>query len=159
MIIFPEGGTPDRTRALCIDDNPDIADTEAMLLSLVGFDARALYGGRDAIALAETFRPSVCLIDKNMPGMDGDELAARLRDRADGRPLLLIAVTAVSADACRGRMVRFDLHLFKPVEAEKLLTAVASHPRGRGPRVTFVTAAPALDRPPASRTAEIRIPT
>jgi CheY-like chemotaxis protein len=129
---LPEGAFP--RRVLCVDDNPDIADTEAMLLTLVGFDARPCYGGRDALALAEAFRPTVCLLDMNMPGMDGDELAARLHERADGRPLLMIAVTAMSADACRGRAAWFDFHLFKPVETEQLLAAVASTVCGYGPR-------------------------
>jgi two-component system OmpR family response regulator len=130
---LPEGAPP-RRRILCVDDNPDIADAEAMLLALVGFDARPCYGGRDALALAEVFRPSVCLLDMNMPGMDGDELAARLHQRANGRPLLMIAVTAMSADACRGRAGLFDLHLFKPVETEQLLAAVASTVCCYGPR-------------------------
>ena len=48
------------------------------------FDARACYDERRALAEAATFLPGVCLIDLNMPGMDGDELAVRLRERASG---------------------------------------------------------------------------
>jgi DNA-binding response OmpR family regulator len=150
MIVPLPGGTTPRPRVLCVDDNPDIADSEAILLGLAGFEARPSYGGRDALALAETFRPRVCLLDMNMPGMDGDEVAAHLRGRAAGRGMLLIAVTAVCADATGGRMAWFDLHLFKPVEPEQLLAAVNSLCRAeRG-------TAPAAPRPLARHLPTVR---
>lgn len=147
MINFPEDGPTPRAYVLCVDDNPDIADTEAMLLVLLGFDARSCYGGRDALILAETFRPSVCLLDMNMPGMDGGELAASLRDQADGRQLFIIAVTAMSSDVYRTRTPWFDLHLFKPVEPEKLLAAVVTPNNGKhipqSRRTPAISASPA----------------
>src|SRR5581483_8700565 len=75
----------------------------------------------DAMALAGTFLPDVCLLDMNMPGMEGAELAARLRDWAGGRPLVLVAVTAACTDA---PAARFDRHLLKPVEPGRLLAVV-----------------------------------
>lgn len=79
----PEAVLP--LRVLCVDDNRDVADSTAELLRLVGFEARACYDGPTALAEAAAFLPSVCLIDLNMPGMDGDELATRLRAQAGGR--------------------------------------------------------------------------
>jgi DNA-binding response OmpR family regulator len=117
------------TRVLCVDDNPDIADSEAMLLTQVGYDARSCYGGRDALVLAEVFCPSIFLIDINMPGMEGDALAAKLRERTEDRPLSLIAVTASSADVFGEWTALFDMFLFKPVFTEKLLAAIASSMR------------------------------
>lgn len=104
-------------RVLCVDDNRDAADSSADLLRAVGFEARACYDGPSALAEATTFLPSVCLLDLNMPGMDGDELAVRLRAQADGRPLVLVAVTAMSGerDCQRLAVAGFDLHLVKPV--------------------------------------------
>ncbi len=67
-------------RVLCIDGNHNVADSEAELLRLVGFEVRACYGGREALAEAAVFLPVVCLLYLNMPGMDGDELAMRLRE-------------------------------------------------------------------------------
>ncbi len=97
-----------------------------MLLRVVGFDARACYGGIDAIADAAAFRPAVCLIDLNMPGMNGDELAERLRAQAGENPLVLVAVTAMSSESCRRRTAAagFDLHLVKPVDPQQLLAVV-----------------------------------
>jgi CheY-like chemotaxis protein len=68
----------------------------------------------------------VCLIDLNMPGMDGDELAVRLREQAAGRPLVLVAVTAMNNAACSARIAAagFDLHLVKPVDPHQLLAIV-----------------------------------
>src|SRR5262249_20398803 len=82
-----------RVRVLCVDDNRDSAETMALLLGLLGFDARACYDGRTALEVAAEFQPDVCLLDINMPVMDGNELAGRLRDRYGGRPLLLVAAT------------------------------------------------------------------
>jgi CheY-like chemotaxis protein len=104
-----------------VDDNPDHADSEALFLRILGFEARACYGGRDAIILAGAFLPDVCLLDMNMPGMEGDELAARLRDWAGGRPLVLVAVTATGNDLSA---TAFDRHLLKPVDPHRLAAVV-----------------------------------
>jgi len=96
------------------------------LLRITGFDARACYCGADALAEAVAFLPGVCLIDLNMPGMDGDELAVRLREQSSGRPLVLVAVTAMNNEASCRRIkdAGFDLHLVKPVDPHDLLAAV-----------------------------------
>jgi CheY-like chemotaxis protein len=98
-----------------VDDNHDVADSTVELLLLLGYDARACYDGASALVLAESYHPDVCLIDLNMPGMDGDELAVRLR--AGEQPLILVAATAASHDAgCRRiREAGFDHNLVKPV--------------------------------------------
>lgn len=119
-----EPGPP--IKILCVDDSRDAADSEAMLLELVGYDTKACYDGRSAIKLAEGFHPRIGLLDLNMPGMDGDELAGHLRDQAAGRPLALVAVTAMSDAESRDRTTAagFDEHLVKPVEPGELLAIV-----------------------------------
>ena len=112
---------PSALRVLCVDDNRDQADSEAMLLEAFGYDTRACYDGTAALRVANDFRPRVCLLDLNMPGMDGDELAGKLRSWAGGCPLLLVAVTAMGDDASRGRTAGFDHHFVKPVEPRLLL--------------------------------------
>ena len=94
-------------RVLCVDDNRDVADTTAALLGVVGFEARACYDGPAALRMFESFRPGLCLIDLNMPGMDGDELAVRLHEQANGQPLVLVAMPAtlgLSRDCVPTRM-------------------------------------------------------
>jgi CheY-like chemotaxis protein len=113
-------------RVLVVDDNRDIADSTAQLLTIVGFDARACYDGQAALAVADAFRPGVCFLDLNMPGMGGEELAVRLRAGAGGRPLVLVAVTAMSSPEYRERTAAagFDLHLVKPVDPYQLVEVV-----------------------------------
>jgi two-component system, OmpR family, response regulator len=113
-------------RILCVDDNPDVADSIADLLEICGYEVRACYDGPSALAKAEIFAPDICLIDLNMPGMDGDVLAIHLREA--GRPLLLAAVTAMSnEESClRIAAAGFDLHLVKPVDPCHLLAAIST---------------------------------
>src|SRR4051812_42633485 len=80
------------TKVMCVDDNQDMANTTALLLRQAEFDARACHDAIEAIATAEQFRPDVCVIDLTMPGMAGDELATRLRQRP-GVPPRCIALT------------------------------------------------------------------
>ena len=113
-------------RMLCIDDNIDVADSTVELLQTVGYDAVACYNGASALAEASSFHPGVCLIDLNMPGMDGDVLAVRLRKLYGETPIVLVAMTAMSnEESCRRiREAGFDLHLIKPVEPMQLLSAI-----------------------------------
>jgi DNA-binding response OmpR family regulator len=106
-----------------VDDNRDCAESAALLLRMTGFEARTCYDGRNALLVNDSFRPAVCFLDLNMPGMDGDELARRLRKASQWRPLLLIAVTAMSDEASCTRIKAggFDLHLVKPVDPGKLV--------------------------------------
>ena len=117
-----------RLRVLCVDDNRDIADSEAMLLDLLGFDSRACYDGRQAIREVPKFRPDVLLIDLNMPGMDGCDVARVLRLRYEGPPPLLVAITAKGGteDYRRTRDAGFDAHLVKPVEPSRLVELLAT---------------------------------
>ncbi len=82
---------------LYVDDNVDHADTSADLLSLFGYESRACYDGETALSEAQSFRPTICLIDLNMPGMDGDELAICLKKLPQLRPPHLVAVTAMNS--------------------------------------------------------------
>lgn len=113
-------------RVLCVDDNQDSADSMAMLLEMLGCEAEVSYGSAAALALADLFHPDVCLLDITMPGMDGLELAQRLRQKADGRRILLVAMTALSSESHRQQTTAagFDHHLTKPVEIRALTAAL-----------------------------------
>jgi two-component system OmpR family response regulator len=110
---------------LYVDDNPDVADSAVLLLRAVGFEARACYDGQTGLLMVEAFRPSVCILDLHMPGMDGDEVARRLRGKP-WCPLLLVAVTAMGDNASRERTnaAGFHLHLVKPVDPLNLVEVV-----------------------------------
>lgn len=111
-------------RVLCVDDNQDAASSLAYLLSAVGYDARACFDGPSALIAAAEFRPDVCLLDISMPGMNGYELARRLRAMLD-RPLL-VAVTAVSGAEFerRAEEAGFDRWFTKPADPTELIAAL-----------------------------------
>ena len=107
-------------RVLVADDNCDCADSSLQLLDLRGHDGRAVYGGAEALAAVEAFRPDVFPLDIGMPRMNGYELARCLRVRF--REALLVAVTGHADNLHRalGGEVGFDLDLAKPVKSTEL---------------------------------------
>jgi CheY-like chemotaxis protein len=130
-----------RLRVLVVDDNRDLAESTADLMRVVGFEAVACYGGLAALDIAAAFHPDLCLVDLNMAGMEGDELGRQLRDRAGGRPLVLVAVTAMDDARSRRRTsdAGFRLHLVKPVDPHDLVRIVDELWRtwqASGPRAT-----------------------
>jgi DNA-binding response OmpR family regulator len=111
-------------RVLCIDDNRDLADSIGLLLQLVGFEARVCYDGQQAIRLAQEFDPHICLIDLQMPGMSGDDVARALDSQFGEKKPYLIAVTAMGGDLHRilTRKAGFQKHLVKPVPPFELIS-------------------------------------
>ena len=103
-------------RVLVVDDNEDAAQALGMLLELSGYGVRVATDGLVALEIAERFEPHAALVDLGMPGIDGFELARRLRSRI--KDLLLVAVTGYSQaeDRRRSRDAGFDHHLVKPVD-------------------------------------------
>ncbi|WP_149114727.1 response regulator [Limnoglobus roseus] len=113
-------------RVLCVDDSRDAADSLAALLTAMGYDARACYDGPTALRVAAEFEPDVCLLDLNMPGMDGDELARRLRADAGDAPMILVAITGRNDAEARLRIeaAGFHQHLVKPAAVEQIVDAM-----------------------------------
>ena len=110
------------SRVLVVDD---CADTTASFLLLArhwGHEPHAANDGQSAVALAAQVRPDVALVDVAMPGMDGFEVARRLRSLPGLEKALLVAVTGYDTEHDRraSREAGFDLHLVKPVDPEEL---------------------------------------
>jgi PAS domain S-box-containing protein len=107
-----------KRRILVVDDNADAAASLALLLKFSGHEAHVAHDGEAALRLAETLRPDAVLLDVGMPGMDGYEVARRLRQRPGMDNLVIIAVTGYGAetDRRRARAAGFDHHLTKPIE-------------------------------------------
>jgi len=111
---------------LVVDDNRDAADSTGEILSLLGCDVHVCYDGPTALEDAKAEPPQVCLFDLNMPGMDGDELAEKVREALPGLPIYFAAVTAMSGEETRQRTARagFQRHFVKPVDPAVLLSIV-----------------------------------
>lgn len=109
-------------RVLIADDNRDAADTCAALLESWGHHIQTAYSGRQALELAEVFRPHAMLLDIGLPDLSGYVLAQRIRESSWGRRILLVAVTGWGQDEDRRRAheAGFDHHLAKPVAPEAI---------------------------------------
>ena len=120
----------DGVRIVVVDDVADVAEALAHVLSVDGYDVRVASSGAEAISLIEEFKPHCALFDIDMPGIDGSELAARLREKY-GDDIVLIAVTGWSEDDERVARTygRVDHYLRKPVSPailRKLLPPIGS---------------------------------
>lgn len=115
-------------RVLVVDDDPAVADSMAVLLEIDGHEVRTADSGETALELARTFRPRLVLLDIGLQGMDGYEVARRLRagQTVDER-LCLVAVTGYGHEEARARSkaAGFDRHLVKPVPPGALLELLA----------------------------------
>jgi two-component system CheB/CheR fusion protein len=118
-------GEGDR-RVLVVDDNADAREALRFLLDDEGFEVRTAADGPDALAQAETFCPDVVLLDIGLPGIDGYEVARRLRTLPATRNARIVAVSGYgqAQDRERSRAAGFDDHLLKPVSPSRLLDLV-----------------------------------
>ena len=107
-------------RILVVDDEQELAEMFVEVLALDGHQARVANDGPTAMNLVRSFQPDVALLDLGLPGMDGYELAMRLRQEHGERTPLLIAVTGYQRDAARLTGAGFDHHLIKPLEIARL---------------------------------------
>jgi len=115
-------------RVLVVDDNRDAADSLGILLKLLGADVHVVYSGMDALDALTTYRPAVVLLDIGMPGMDGHEVARRIRETQDSQDVILIALTGwgQEEDRQRSRSAGFDYHLIKPADINAVQTLLMS---------------------------------
>ena len=123
----PETALPKR-RILVVDDNEDSARSMSMLLRrLWGQDTEVAHDGEEAITKAETYLPDVILLDIGLPGMDGFEVAERIRGRSWTTRPLIVAMTGLGQeeDIRQSEESGFDHHLVKPVDLEALRRLIA----------------------------------
>lgn len=123
-------------RVLLVDDNADSTEPLSLLLQSRGHDTRIAIQGEEAITIADTFQPTCVLLDLGLPGIDGYEVARRLRERPYGRELILVALTGWAGKEVRSKAAAagFDYHLVKPVdlgELEHIVTAERDQSRVR----------------------------
>lgn len=107
---------------LVVDDNQDAATTLSMLLQLLGCDVATANDGPSALQILRTYRPAVVFLDIGMPGMDGYEVARRIRLMPDRQSMTLVALTGWGQQEDRrlSSDSGFDHHMLKPADITTL---------------------------------------
>jgi DNA-binding response OmpR family regulator len=147
MSLDEAGGmdTP-RPRVLVVDDSLDVTRTLALLLNCWGYEPVVAYDGPSALALASVEPPAAALLAVGLPGMDGLELARRLRDQPGLGKCLIIAMTGRGQEVgvSRGYEAGIDVYVCKTGKPEDLRKALA----GSCPPASSDGSAPAGTVPP-----------
>jgi PAS domain S-box-containing protein len=131
---LPSPGARRHLSIVIVEDNPDVAQTMTIALEQAGHKVAHFADGLSALSGLSGLKPDVALIDIGLPGMDGYELATKLRKKRNLRQTLFIAVSGfkqrVETGESRGV---FDHYLVKPVNLTDLLTLLVRRPRAGGP--------------------------
>jgi CheY-like chemotaxis protein len=122
--VQPESIIP--RRVLVVDDNVDAASAMDLLLQSLGHETRVVHDGTQALQIVVDFWPDIVLLDIGMPGIDGYEVARRLRAVRQEQALRIVAVTGFGqeTDRKKSREAGFDMHLVKPVAIDDLAQAL-----------------------------------
>ncbi|MBZ2207426.1 response regulator [Massilia soli] len=117
-----------KASVLLIEDNDDGREMMATMLDAYGYAVRYAADGVEGVEMAFANAPDVALVDIGLPGIDGYEVARRLRKDPATRSVKLIALTGYGLEEDQRRVLEagFDLHLVKPVGIEQLLAAIGS---------------------------------
>jgi CheY-like chemotaxis protein len=115
-------------KVLVVDDNVDTLLGFSMLLKASGHDVRTAHDGLSAVETAIAYRPNVVLLDIGLPGLNGYEVARRLRQHPNLKNTVLIALTGYGQDTDRqaSKQAGFDHHLVKPARFDQLNKILAT---------------------------------
>jgi PAS domain S-box-containing protein len=115
-------------RVLVVDDNVDTVTTLALLVNESGHDVRTAYDGSSVLEAALDYRPNVVLLDIGLPGLNGFEVAKKLRQQPALQSAVLVAMTGYGreGDRQRSQEAGFDYHLVKPGDFGKVLKILAT---------------------------------
>ena len=116
-------------RVLIVEDNPDNRLALRTLLELWGYVVEEAQDGAGAIQLFLEHRPEIALVDIGLPGLNGYEVAQRMRSTPGGKPFL-VALTGYGRidDRRKALDAGFDAHLVKPVDPDELERLLAAAP-------------------------------
>src|SRR5262249_37317330 len=111
-------------RILVVEDNEDAREMLRVALSLAGHTVYEAKDGPEGVEMATTVAADVALIDVGLPGLDGYDVARRIRADRVGRSMLLVAITGYGQveDRQRALDAGFDAHLTKPILPAQLVT-------------------------------------
>jgi len=119
----PAARAANGTRVVIVEDNADSREMLSKLLKLAGFECQDTFDGPSGVALIEAEKPDIAIVDVGLPGMDGFELARRIRAQPEYARTYLVALTGYgqTSDRVKAFESGFDEHLVKPVRADQLV--------------------------------------
>ena len=117
------------TTILVVEDDPIIRSTVEYALRRAGFEAQGCADGNEAVAVAEALRPDLVLLDLMLPGLDGYQVAERLRDSGSDVPIIMVTALDQERDKVRGLDAGADDYITKPFSMEELLARVRANLR------------------------------
>ncbi|HZQ59889.1 MAG TPA: response regulator [Casimicrobiaceae bacterium] len=120
-------------KVLIVDDNHDVAESTAMLLRMVGCEVEVAFDGAVALESIDTMRPDAVLLDIGLPGMNGYEVAERIRAQPEYAHTLLVAVSGYGQEDHRQQSKRagFDYHIVKPIDPAMMADLLSTLPGTR----------------------------
>lgn len=123
LASLPQLSHPDGSpvRVLVVEDEPTIADLLRFPLQMVGWDARTVDDGLEAVRVAREMRPDVLVLDRMLPGIDGVEVLRRIRSMSPEIPALMLTAMDGSADRIDGLAAGADDYVTKPFTIEEVL--------------------------------------
>ena len=113
-------------RILIADDEPSIVAALNFLLQSYGYEVHVAHDGEEALELVEKCKPDLVLLDVMMPVRSGYEVCQRIRERAGGRHVKIIILSAKGRDAevNRGIAMGADVYVTKPFATRELMTTI-----------------------------------
>ena len=114
-------------RILIVDDQHDVANALARLVTCLGYEAKAVYDGQTAVEEAARFVPDLVFIDLAMPGLDGHQTMQQIRRRLAGTHVIFVALTGFAEAENKQRAYQngFDFFVAKPMQLETLKELLA----------------------------------
>jgi CheY-like chemotaxis protein len=111
-----------QSRILIVEDYDDSAESLGSLLKIMGCRIEIARDGMEAVNLSATFKPHLILMDLMLPVLDGFEACRRIREKNQGAPPVIVALTGMGtlANRRRSQEAGFDDFLVKPISIESI---------------------------------------
>jgi len=121
-------------RVLLIEDNRDAREMLRLMLELAGHVVYDAADGVRGLELLEAEHPDVAIVDIGLPGLDGYQVARRIREHPNGRAMLLLALTGYGVPSADEQSAKagFDRYLIKPVDPDMLMRLLSEDDREVG---------------------------
>jgi len=115
-----------KRKVLIVDDEPNIVTALEFLLERRGYAVRVATNGEEALALVESYRPDVMLLDVMMPKRSGYEVCQKVRERPDMQHVKVVMLSAKGreAEVNKGLSLGADLYITKPFSTQELVERI-----------------------------------